>query len=90
MFKNHHDEAPPDPDRLLTAAEVSRLLHISRSLLYDLIQQGDIPSLHIGRAVRFRWQDLQEYIREQSNVLRLRRSRQDGRMQSRHRRKDRR
>jgi len=72
MFKKKIDQALPVPQRLLTAAEVTRLLHISRSLLYHLIQHGDLPALHIGHALRFRSEDLQAYIQEQSSVVRLR------------------
>ncbi len=62
MSWKHSDKSIPNPDRLLTAAEVARLLHISRSLLYDLIQQGELPTIHVGHALRFRIEDVQDYL----------------------------
>jgi excisionase family DNA binding protein len=39
--------------RLLTAAEVARPLHITRMTVYRLASRGLIPSVHIGKTVRF-------------------------------------
>lgn len=49
-------------DRLLTGEEVADLLHISRSLTYQLMRRGDIPTVRIGRLVRVRRSDLQAYV----------------------------
>ena len=37
----------------LTADEVSEYLHIARSTVYRLVDKGKIPSVHVGRHVRF-------------------------------------
>ncbi len=47
---------------LLTAAEVSYRLHLSRSCTYSLMQTGAIPTVHIGKSRRVRLQDLENYI----------------------------
>ena len=47
---------------LLKATEVAERLNISRSLVYQLIQAGEIPTIRIGRAVRVLPEDLEEYI----------------------------
>ena len=42
----------PDDERLvITVEEAGRLLGISRSLAYQLVRQGDIPSLRLGRRI---------------------------------------
>jgi len=44
---------PPTPARLLlTAEEAAQLLHIGRSKVYDLIRNGDLRSIKIGRLRR--------------------------------------
>jgi excisionase family DNA binding protein len=37
-------------------------LHVSRSRAYNLMQAGDIPTVHIGKSRRVRFQDLEVYI----------------------------
>jgi excisionase family DNA binding protein len=47
---------------LLRGSDVANILNISRSLAYQLIQRGEIPSIKIGRAVRVRSKDLEDFI----------------------------
>lgn len=47
---------------LLTAEEVGAYLKIGRSTVYMLLQKGDLPCVHIGRAVRVRRVDLQQFV----------------------------
>jgi excisionase family DNA binding protein len=49
--------------RLLKAAEVARILNISRSLSYRLMQTGVMPIVRINNAIRVTLPDLEEYIR---------------------------
>ena len=51
---------------LLKVAEVAQILNISKSLAYRLIQSGDLPSIRLGRSVRVRPADLEQFI--QSNL----------------------
>jgi excisionase family DNA binding protein len=48
--------------RLLTADEVARELNVSRSFAYQMMQDGTIPVVRLGRAVRCRPQDLDAFI----------------------------
>jgi len=41
------------PDTVLTIAELSKYLKISRSTLYKLAQEGKLPSQKVGRHWRF-------------------------------------
>ena len=49
-------------ERLLKASEVARILNISRSLVYNLIQTGKIPHIRINQSVRVRQDDLNKFI----------------------------
>ncbi|MDO9545978.1 MAG: helix-turn-helix domain-containing protein [Pelolinea sp.] len=48
--------------QLLKASEVARILNISRSLVYNLIQTGKIPHIRISQSVRVRQDDLNKFI----------------------------
>ena len=48
--------------RLLTATEVARILKISKSSAYQLIQQNKIPSVRINRNVRVKQEDLEDFV----------------------------
>lgn len=47
---------------LLKGNDVARLLNISRAFAYQLMRQGEIPTVKIGNAVRVRKEDLLAYI----------------------------
>ena len=47
---------------LLKAAEVAQILNISRSLVYRLMQTGELPSVRLGRALRVNPSDLEQYL----------------------------
>jgi excisionase family DNA binding protein len=49
-------------DVLLKGNDVARILNISRSMAYQLIQRGEIRSLQIGRSVRVQPKDLKDFI----------------------------
>lgn len=51
-------------ERLLKGDEVARILNISRSQAYKLMQQGEIPTVRIGRSVRVRYESLWDFIEE--------------------------
>jgi excisionase family DNA binding protein len=47
---------------LLKGNDVARLLNISRAFAYQLMRQGEIPTVRIGNAVLVRREDLLAYI----------------------------
>ena len=53
-------------ERLLKPNEVAETLGVSRSLTYQLIRQGVLPSVHFSRSIRVRPIDLEAFI--QRNV----------------------
>ena len=52
----------PVIEKLLKGSEVARLLNVSRSFAYLLLQSGDIPTVRLGRSVRVRPSDLVDFI----------------------------
>jgi excisionase family DNA binding protein len=54
-----HEPVPPLSVQLVQAAA---LLGISERKLWELKATGKIPCVRIGRSVRFRIQDLEEFI----------------------------
>jgi excisionase family DNA binding protein len=51
-----------DNGLLLRAGDVSRLLGVGRSTVYELIARGELPAIRIGRLVRVPWPALEEWI----------------------------
>jgi excisionase family DNA binding protein len=47
---------------LLTVTEASQVLAISRSKLYELLNSGYLPSVHIGRSRRIRMKDVEDFV----------------------------
>ena len=47
---------------LLTEPEAARLLSLSPRTLWGLAERGEVPSIKIGRAKRYRLSDLQAYV----------------------------
>lgn len=47
---------------LLKGNDVARLHNISRAFAYQLMRQGEIPTVRIGNAVRVRREELLAYI----------------------------
>ena len=48
--------------RLLKAEDVASILNISLGFAYQLMKRGDLPTIRLGRAVRVRPADLEQYI----------------------------
>jgi excisionase family DNA binding protein len=53
-----------DQEILLRGNDVARILNISRSKAYTLIQSGEIASVRLGGSVRVRPSDLLAFISE--------------------------
>lgn len=49
---------------LLTIPQVAVALSLGRSTVYELVQRGELPVVHIGRAVRIRSEDLTRFTQE--------------------------
>jgi PTS system nitrogen regulatory IIA component len=47
---------------LVTAEEVSKILAIPPRRVYEMAKRGDLPSVKIGRLVRFRRQAVEDWV----------------------------
>ena len=54
----------------LTGDEIAQLLNVSRAFAYGLIQRKEIRALRMGKCVRVRRCDLEEYIVRKSTTVR--------------------
>ncbi len=51
-------------DPILTIRETAEYLKLSKSKVYLMVQQGEIPHLKMGKSVRIRMSDLQEWLEQ--------------------------
>ncbi len=51
-----------DTDRLLTAKELAELWAVNTMTVYRLVKSGKLKAVRIGRAMRFRSADIEEYL----------------------------
>jgi excisionase family DNA binding protein len=49
-------------DNLLTIADVARLLGISRGYVYELMRDGELVAIRVGRRARFDPADIRAYL----------------------------
>ena len=54
------------PSRLLNAQDIAVALSIGLSTVYLLLERGELPSIRIGRSIRIRPEDLEEFIESKS------------------------
>ena len=57
--------AKSPPDTVMTIAELSKYLKISRSTLYKLAQEGKLPAQKVGRHWRFRRDAVDAWLKQQ-------------------------
>ena len=63
--KEESSNEPLQP--LLTIADVCKLLHLSRPMIYVLIDQG-LPVMKFGKAVRFSPKSLQRWLARREEI----------------------
>lgn len=49
-------------DELLSPNEVSRLLKVSRPWPYIMVKRGLLPCFKLGKCVRFKLSDIEDYL----------------------------
>lgn len=54
----------PTPDRLLKVADVARMIGHSRAKTYQLLSDGVLPSVKVGKSVRVSEKVVQDWIAE--------------------------
>lgn len=57
-----HLTDPTAPPAYLRVPEVAKVLAISRTAAYELVERGALPCVRIGRSVRVRYSALIDYV----------------------------
>ena len=57
-------QAEQFPILLLRIDEAARRLGIARTLMYQLVQRGEVESVHVGRLHRIPVASLEEYVED--------------------------
>jgi excisionase family DNA binding protein len=52
--------------KLLTVRDVARTLRVSTATVYRLCDDGELPHLRVGNAIRVCPEDLEDYVRGES------------------------
>lgn len=55
----------PEEDVMMSIKEVTKYLKISRQTLHTLTKQGLIPVYKVGRSVRYKRSEVEEYLKRQ-------------------------
>lgn len=61
-MQREHEGSPLQP--LLTIRQVQKALGLSRSMVYVLIQRGELRVIHIGTAIRVKQSEIRRFIQE--------------------------
>ena len=64
----HNVSIPSDPDSLLSYRQAAALLGVSERTIWSVAQAGEIPTIRIGRCVRFRRAAVIDWIRQREVV----------------------
>jgi excisionase family DNA binding protein len=66
------DSAPViDPSQILTLQEVADRLKVSKRFIYEKTRDrclNPLPTIRIGKYLRFHWVDVSAWLRQNSNV----------------------
>lgn len=54
--------SPDGVTPLLSASDVAKYLRISRQMIYKLVASHELPSIRIGKAIRFNRDDIDTWI----------------------------
>jgi excisionase family DNA binding protein len=55
-------------DYLLNVLELAEIFEVRKSTIYKFLESGEVPTVRVGRQVRVRAGDLQNYLREQEKL----------------------
>lgn len=56
------DEEFTGEQLLLTTSQAAKVLSLSRTTVYALINQGELRPIHISRSCRISWAELERYV----------------------------
>jgi excisionase family DNA binding protein len=59
------------PERLLRPKEAAEILQLSQVQIYRLVRQGELPAVVIGKSVRFRANQLADFVEEHNRNVKI-------------------
>jgi excisionase family DNA binding protein len=62
IYTNLQETETEKPIHLLKVSDVARMTQVSPSQVYTMIQEGSLPAVRFGTALRVRPEDLQKFI----------------------------
>ncbi len=62
MQRDASKQSFDDGDQLLTVEQVCDILRVSRSKVYAMIRRGELPCVHMGRALRLLSSDIRAFV----------------------------
>jgi len=62
---------------LLKPTEVAEVLRIGRSLVYEMLSTGELPSIRVGRCIRVNKASLDKWISNQEKIRHADKGRDD-------------
>ncbi|MBU0732127.1 helix-turn-helix domain-containing protein [Patescibacteria group bacterium] len=65
-MKTNHNESKPLDESLLTVSQVAKLLNLSKTTIYRLVETRQIPHYRISGSLRFSRKEIEEYLRQES------------------------
>lgn len=61
-MENITSSSEKDQNYLINAREAAKRLGVSRSMIFKLVQNGELPAVRIGSAIRIRPQCLNDFV----------------------------
>jgi putative molybdopterin biosynthesis protein len=68
MNNNMSNTSPGFTTKTLTCKELSKMLRIGKTKLYELLRSGELPSFRVGRLYRVTLADVERYIEHSRNI----------------------
>ena len=60
---NHKSDVEPFNFRpLMTVSDLAKYLAVSKSMIYKLVEEEEIPYIKIGKSLRFKREDIETWI----------------------------
>ena len=63
FLQSSHNKGKEAGRDFLNVQEFANLFRIVPDTVYRLIKRGELPSVKIGRSIRIRWADVEEYLK---------------------------
>lgn len=70
MERRSKERRLEEEPKFYTVQQLAELLQVTKMTIYRLIQRGELPYYAIGRLMRFRQSDVEEFLKRQRRARR--------------------